>query len=318
MRPASPTMRFNKLDLNLLVALDALLVEASISRAAERLHMSQSAMSNALGRLRDYFGDELLVQVGRRMELTPRAQVLRDAVHDVLRRVDSSIAARPEFVPASSDREFRISVSDFTLATLVPHVLARAHAQGPAIRFALLPQVQEPTRSLDRGEVDLLVMPQDYCAADHPSEELFKEQFLCVLWRDSRLAQRELTMDRYLAAGHVVMVPPGLNSSSLEAWMLKRHGLPRRVDITSFSFASAPTLVIGTERIATVHRRLAKQAARHLPIVLREVPVSLGEMSQVMQWHRYRTRDPGVEWLRQVFHDAVRDMDAQDSMLTAA
>lgn len=311
-------MRFNKLDLNLLVALDVLLAEASISRAAEQMHMSQSAMSNALGRLRDYFGDELLVQVGRRMELTPRAQVLRDAVHDVLRRVDSSIAARPEFLPKSSDREFRISVSDFTLSTLVPHVLARAHAQGPAIRFSLLPQVQEPTRSLDRGEVDLLVMPQDYCTPDHPSEKLFEEHFLCALWRDSRLAQHNLTPDRYFAAGHVVMVPPGLNTSSLETWMLKRHGLPRRVEVTSFSFASAPMLVIGTERIATVHRRLAMQAERYLPIVLREVPVSLGVMTQMMQWHRYRTLDPGIEWLRQVFRDAVRDMDAENSVITAA
>jgi LysR family nod box-dependent transcriptional activator len=308
-------MRFNKLDLNLLVALDVLLIEASISRAAERLHMSQSAMSNALGRLRDYFDDELLVQVGRRMELTPRAEVLKDAVHDVLLRIDSSVAARPEFVPAKSDREFRIFVSDFTLAVLIPHVLARAHAQAPNVRFALLPQVLEPTRSLDRAEVDLLVMPSDYCTKEHPTEHLFSERFQCVLWRDSRLAQGELNMDRYMAAGHVIMVPPALNASSLEDWLFKRHGLPRRVAVTSFSFASTPALVVGTDRIATVHSRLAQQAVRHLPIVVREVPVPLAEMHQVMQWHRYRTRDPGIEWLRRVFHDAVRDMDAPDSML---
>ena len=308
-------MRFNKLDLNLLVALDALLFEASISRAAERLHMSQSAMSNALGRLRDYFDDELLVQVGRRMELTPRAEVLKDTVRDVLLRIDSSVTARPEFVPARSDREFRIFVSDFTLATLIPHVLARAHAQGPDIRFALLPQVLEPTRSLDRAEVDLLIMPSDYCTPDHPTEALFNERFECVLWRDSRLAQGELTRELYMAAGHVVMVPPAQNASSLESWLFKRHGLPRRVEVTCFSFASTPSLVVGTERIATVHSRLARQAVHHLPVVVREVPVPLEDMCQVMQWHRYRTRDPGIEWLRRVFQDAVRDMDATDSAL---
>ena len=103
-------MRFNKLDLNLLVALDALLTEQSISRAAEKIHLSQSAMSNALARLREYFDDELLIQVGRRMEPTPRAEVLRDAVNDVLRRIEGSIAAQPAFVAAESTREFVVKL----------------------------------------------------------------------------------------------------------------------------------------------------------------------------------------------------------------
>lgn len=308
-------MRFNKLDLNLLVALDALLTELNISRAAEKTHLSQSAMSNALGRLREYFDDELLVQVGRRMEPTPRAEMLKDAVHDVLRRIEGSIAAKPEFAPATSDREFRISVSDFTLATLMPHVLARAYAQGPGIRFALLPQVQSPTRALDRAEVDLLVLPKEFCTPDHPSDELLQERHLCALWRDSPLAQGELTLERYMNAGHIVMVPAGANASSVEAWMANRLGFTRRVEVTSFSFASTVALVLGTDRIATVHNRLAQRAVRHLPIVLRESPLPLSEMHQMMQWHRYRTRDPGIQWLLQVFHAAVQDMDATDSLM---
>jgi LysR family nod box-dependent transcriptional activator len=117
-------MRFNKLDLNLLVALDAMLLERNISRAAERLHVSQSAMSSSLARLRTYFDDPLLVQVGRRMELTPRAQALKEVVRDILGRVDTAIATRPQFDPAQSDREFRLLVSDYTLVTLMPHLLA--------------------------------------------------------------------------------------------------------------------------------------------------------------------------------------------------
>lgn len=97
-------MRFKNLDLNLLVALDLLLKERNISRAAEKLHITQSAMSNALARLRDYFGDELLVQVGRRMELTPRAELLREPVRDILVRIESSVTATPRFDPAESDR----------------------------------------------------------------------------------------------------------------------------------------------------------------------------------------------------------------------
>lgn len=302
-------MRFNKLDLNLLVALDALLTELNISRAAEKIHLSQSAMSNALARLRDYFDDELLVQVGRRMEPTPRAEVLRDAVNDVLRRIEGSISAKPAFLPRQSQREFRISVSDFSLSVLIPRVIARAHAEGPGIRFALMPQVQDPTRSLDRAEVDLLVLPQEFCTPDHPAEEVFRERHVCVVWRDSPLAEGELTRERYMAAGHVVMVPPGAHSSSVEAWMAHKLGFERRVEVTSFNFASCMALLQGTDRIATVHGRLARQLAPQLPVVLKESPLPLAEMHQMMQWHRYRTNDPGIEWLRRVFLDSAREMD---------
>ncbi|HSV44496.1 MAG TPA: LysR family transcriptional regulator [Ramlibacter sp.] len=311
-------MRFNKLDMNLLVALDALLHELSISRAAERMNMSQSAMSSALGRLRDYFDDELLVQVGRKMELTPRAEVLRDAVHDVLLRVDATVAARPEFDPAQSDREFRILASDYTMATLMPHALALAHRQSARARFMLLPQVEDPQRALERGEVDLLIMPRDYCAPDHPTEVLFTEEFVCVLWQGSALAQGELTFERYAAAGHVVMQPHGTSQPSFEGWFVQRYGLARRVEVTSYNFVSPPQLVVGTERIATVHARLAHQLSRALPVVLRKPPFAMPAMQQALQWHKYRTKDPGIVWLRQVLHDAAQEMDRPQSEPTTA
>jgi LysR family transcriptional regulator, nod-box dependent transcriptional activator len=303
-------MRFNKLDLNLLVALDAMLTETSISRAAERLHMSQSAMSNALGRLRDYFGDELLVQVGRRMELTPRAEVLRDAVHDVLLRVDTSIAAQPEFIPAQSDREFRIFVSDFTLTALMPHVLARVHAQAPGVRFSLMPQVEDPARALERGEVDLLVLPQDYHSPGHPTEVLFQESFSCVVWSGGRYARAPLTFEQYSSAGHIAVQPGSTHHTSFEGWFVQRFGLARRDEVTVYSFAAAPGLVVGTDRIATVHTRLARLAAQHLPLTLHAPPLGFPEMKQAMQWHKYRSNDPGLTWLRDLFLRAVADMDA--------
>ena len=125
MSPYRSQMRFNRLDLNLLVALDALLTECSITKAAGRLNLSPSATSNALARLREYFDDELLVQVGRRMEPTPRAQVLLEAVRDVLVRVDSTIAIQPAFDPPTSDRVFRIFASfERAAADAVDHLAA--------------------------------------------------------------------------------------------------------------------------------------------------------------------------------------------------
>src|SRR5215207_1307427 len=167
-------MRFNKLDLNLLVALDALLTECSISRAATRVHLSQSAMSNALARLRAFFGDDLLVPVGRTMELTPRAQAMKEPVRDVLVRIDSAIVAHPQFDPSRSDRSFQLLVSDYTTVTLMPHLLALTRRESATVRFLLcpLPHLEQPARALVRGEADLLVVPRNYCSPDHPVELL--------------------------------------------------------------------------------------------------------------------------------------------------
>lgn len=301
-------MRFNKLDLNLLVALNALLLDASISRAAERLHMSQSAMSSALGRLRDYFGDPLLVQVGRRMELTPRAEVLREAVRDVLVRVDSTIAAQPAFDPATSDREFRILVSDYTLATLAPHLLSLAHEHSKTLRFRFLPQVEHPQRMIERNEADMLVFPRVYCSEDHPIEPLWEEEFVCLVCSQSSHARTALTVERFVTAGHVVMQPPN-TEPSFETWFLTRHDISRRVEVTTYSFASVPALLVNTERVATVHKRLAQIAQQSLALKILPPPMAMPNMTQCIQWHKYRTQDPGLVWLRSVMHRAVERMD---------
>lgn len=302
-------MRFNKLDLNLLVALDALLTEQSISRAAEKIHLSQSAMSNALARLRTYFDDELLVQVGRRMEPTARAEMLQDAVRDILVRIEATVAEQPRFEPAQSSRLFRLLVSDYTAMTLMPHVMALAYRQAPHVRFELRHQVTQPQRMLERGEADLLIIPRDFCSADHPSETLFDEHFCCVLWDGSRLAQGSLDEARYLNASHVVTQPG--DGTALADWFMQKLGVKRHIEVSTFNFMSQAQLVIGTERIATMHQRLAWQAARFLPITIRKLPLPMPDMTQVLLWHSHRTADPGLLWLRSLLHDAVTSMDAE-------
>ncbi|TMG99921.1 MAG: LysR family transcriptional regulator [Betaproteobacteria bacterium] len=310
-------MRFNRLDLNLLVALDALLTELSITKAAERLNLSPSATSNALARLREYFDDELLVQVGRRMEPTPRAQGLQEAVRDVLVRVDSTIAIQPQFEPSKSDRVFRIFVSDYTQMVFVPHVLALASEERCTARFEFLPQVTNPHRSLERGEADLLIIPRGFLSPDHPQETLYTEDFVCVVWRDGALARGELTFERYLAAGHVVMQPPGNAGDSFEAWFVKRYGVTRRVAVTSYGFTALPVMVVGTDLIATVHARLAHALRAAWPIELRTPPLPITSMEQGLQWHKYRTQDPGLVWLRGLLKRAVARMDEQRLPLAA-
>jgi len=302
-------MRFKKLDLNLLVALDALLTEKNVTRAGERVFLSQSTMSNALSRLRQYFDDELLVQVGGRMDLTPRAAQLHERVRDVLVRIDTTIAAKPEFDPAESDREFTLFVSDYSMDVLIPGMLALATEQGSRMRFNLLPQVSQPHRHMERGEADLLIIPQIFCSPDHPVELLFEDRFVCVVWRESALAQGELTVERYVKARHAIMRPPGDAHPVFDTWLTTDHGVNREIGLHTYSFASLAHLVVGTDLIGTVHDRLARRLQALLPIEIRPMPLPMRAFQQAMQWHKYQTRDPGLTWLRNLLTTAAARLD---------
>jgi DNA-binding transcriptional LysR family regulator len=179
-----------------------------------------------------------------------------------------------------------------------------------------LPQVEQPQRALDRGETDLLIVPKAYSSPDHPTEHLFDEEFCCVVWSGSRFAQSGLSLDDYGAAGHVVMQPP--TGSSFETLFMQRAGIARRVEVSTFSFTAVPFLVVGTERIATLHVRLARHAARSLPLKVLPLPVPMPKMEESMQWHKYRTQDLGLVWLREQLHEAVRRMDARETTNTKA
>ncbi|MBQ0960897.1 LysR family transcriptional regulator [Ideonella sp. 4Y11] len=298
-------MRFNRLDLNLLVALDALLTERSVTRAAVRLNLSPSATSDALARLREYFDDELLVQVGRKMEPTPRAEALQQPVRDVLVRVDSTIATQPDFDPARSERVFRVFASDYTQMVIGPQVMALAAGQGARVRIDFLPQIAQPHRSLERGEADLLVLPQALLSAEHPSEVLYQERFVCAVWQDGALARGALTRERYLAAGHVVMHPQDAASASYEDWFITRLGVARRIVASSYGFATVPGLLVGTDHVATMHERLARLFLSVWPLVVRPCPIEIPPMQQAVQWHKYRRQDQGIAWLRGLFTQAA-------------
>lgn len=301
-------MRFKKLDLNLLVALDALLTEKNVTRAGERVFLSQSTMSNALSRLRQYFDDDLLVQVGGRMELTPRAELLHEAVRDVLVRIDTTVAARPAFDPTASEREFTLFASDYSMEVLIPGMLALAHERGSRVHFNLKLQVGQPHRNLERGEADLLIIPEKFCSPDHPLDQLFEDRFVCVVWQDSPLAQGELTVERYLAARHVSMRPPDGSLPVFDTWLANDHGLTREIGVSTYSFSVIPYLVVGTDLVGTVHARLATKLQALLPIVIRPVPLHMKPLHQAMQWHKYRSRDPGLIWLRNLLREAGAGM----------
>lgn len=175
-------MRYQHLDLNLLVALDVLLDEQNITRAAGRLHMTQSATSGVLNRLRTYFEDDLLTQVGRKMRPTPLAEELREPVRDVLMKIQTSIARRPVDEPATSKRHFRIMASDYVINVMLKDALQTVHLQAPNMTFEFFSPDAQSTGMLNRGELDIIVAPERFMAADHPAEALFDEEFVCLAW----------------------------------------------------------------------------------------------------------------------------------------
>ncbi len=300
-------VRFKKLDLNLLVALDHMIELRSVSAAAEKMFMSQSAMSNALTRLRDYFDDPLLVQVGRRMEVTPRAEAMRPAIRDILVRIEATIDSHPEFRPAESTREFTILLSDYSLRVLMPTVLRLLDEQDATVRLNLRPQTEMPHLLLERGEIDLLITPEPLISGDHPSTLVYEDHYVVVAWRGGKFG--DVTMDReaYESASHVVMVPPNA-AKAVETSFLAQSGVKRRIDVESFSFSTLTHLITGTNRIATVHARLAHLMKDRAELVCYPVPVALPPLRQMQQWHAYRETDPGIAWLRDVVSQAAASL----------
>lgn len=293
-------MRFKGLDLNLLVALDVLLAECSITRASERMNLSQSAMSSALARLREYFKDDLLVQVGRQMVPTPVAESLAAPVREVLLKVDATIRVRPEFDAASSKRHFKLLMSDYVATVLFGQLLPRLQRSAPAVTFELIPFMEAHWELLERGEVDFLVMPSHYARPDHPSEVLFDDEFVAIVWSENTQVGDTLSTDQYLAFGHVSARFGSPRTPSLDEWFLSTIGHRRRTEVIASDFSSMPRLVVGTSRIAVVPRRLAAYYAQYLPLRILALPFDMPVLREVIAWHRYRDQDPGSLWLRRI------------------
>jgi len=301
-------MRFKKLDLNLLVALDHMIELRSVSAAADKMFMSQSAMSNALTRLRDYFDDPLLVQVGRRMEVTPRAEAMRGAIRDILVRIEATIDSHPEFRPDQSTRTFNILLSDYSMRVLMPSVFQLIDAQGATIKVNLRAQTDLPQVLLERGEIDLLITPEKFISDDHPSSLLYEDRYVVAAWAGGKYANVEMDQGIYEAASHAVMVPPNA-AKSLETSLLAQAGIDRHIDVKSFSFTNLPHLITGTDRIATIHERLAKLIAPQAELVTYPIPADLPPLRQMLQWHAYRENDPGIIWLRRLLEQAAAELD---------
>jgi LysR family transcriptional regulator, nod-box dependent transcriptional activator len=301
----APTMNLNRLDLNLLVALDVLLTERSITHAAEKLNLSPSATSGALARLRAYFDDEILTQIGRRMAPTPLGESLQASVRDCLLHVQATIDTRPQFDPLNSKRNFRLMMSDYVSTVLMPPALRRLQREAPAITIELIANENEPWEALSRGEIDFLVLPQNFIREGHPAEVLFEDDYVCVCWTDNPLIGDHISPEQCLQLGHVVTRIGTMRPPTIDAWFFERFGHARRVEVIATSFNSVPHLLVGTNRISIMHRRLAVAYCGSLPLKMLPSPMVMPRLVEMIQWHKYRDRDPGRIWLLDLLKSAV-------------
>jgi LysR family transcriptional regulator, nod-box dependent transcriptional activator len=300
-------MDFHNFDIGLLVALDALLTEKSVTRAGERLHLSQPATSIILSRLRQYFGNQLLVPSGRRMVLTPLAESLAPSVRNCLIQIQHTVLSQTEFDPAASDRKFCLAASDYVTSVLMPQVMQQVARQAPGIKFELVRLDESMDQKLENGDIDFLIRPSVYAIAAHPSESLFEDTHTCVVWSKNSLIGNKVSRNQFLKAGHIE-VHFGHAPAIFEGWFAAHYGKSRNIEVVAQDFEVACRLVAGTNRIATVMSRMALLCADYMPIRLIRPPFAIPKVIHCLQWHRYQDQDPGHLWIRAIFKNAARDL----------
>ena len=290
-------MRFKGLDLNLLMALDALLDEKSVSRSAERLNLSQPAMSAALGRIRDYFDDPILKLHGKRMIPTSHALRIHEELKSVLGSVDSLISKTAFFDPATSTRKFTITASDYLTQIIFVPLLSQLRYIAPNIQIELLAPADSTHELLDQGRIDLKLAPRQMLSEGFPSEILFKERFVVVGCKTNPLFKNGLSEKEFYESGHVVVKLGRRLPLSVTDQMLEARKKPRETDVLVGSFHLAPEMVVGTDRLTVMHERLAKIFAKRIPIAITDVPFDFPTLEECVQYHSTRTDDPGIRWM---------------------
>lgn len=300
-------MRFKGLDLNLLVVFDALMETRSVTRAAERIGLTQPATSAALRRLRDYFNDEIVVAVGKRMHPTPFAEGLHPQIQLALRGVERAITTPTAFDPATSTRRFRIVGSDYIMVAVLVPLIERFARTAPGVRIEIIQPTEQAVSELESGKADLLVTPEPFLAAWHPHEVLFREEQVVVGWAENPVFQRGLTEEDFYAAGHVTVAFGANRTPAFADSTLSRMGRERLVEVTVSSFASAPWFIEGTARLAVLHERLVRQIARRFNLVWAPMPFAFPTMQEMMQFHESRADDAGLTWLREQMREVAAE-----------
>ncbi|GAB4079214.1 LysR family transcriptional regulator [Modestobacter muralis] len=296
----TPDMNLARLDLNLLVSLDALLQQRSVTRAAAQMGLSQPALSASLSRLRRHFGDELLTRVGNEYRLTPLALQLRELVRIALSGAERVFDAQPDFDPASSTREFTALVSDYVVVVLGDTLAGLLAEEAPHTRLRLTPHspamVERAEQVLLGG--DVMMLPHGF-VTDLSHIDLYRDEWVCVVSADNPVADVGLTTE-HLRTMPWVLTYHGPAASTPAALQMRMLGIEPRVQVITEHFITVPGLVAGSDRIALLQRRLVDLLPLSSGIRPLPCPFEVGPLVEAMWWHPALDDDPEHRWFRDV------------------
>ena len=305
-------MQLNRFDLNLLIALDALLHEKNVTRAAERVFVSQPAMSAALQKLREYFNDQLLVRIGRDMELTPRGLSLVEPVREALLKIQATLGTQPSFDPGTVQRTFSLIVSADAVLRVLPQVLRKLAREAPGITCHVEHFSDTTLSRLESGDADLFLglnslrlfglraFPETLHLFD-----LRPVKWVAVVAKDHPSVGDNITEAQYLALPHVFGWPSG-HTLPLEEMVRRLTNADIMVRASTPGLLEIPFLLEGTELIATLPEHLATVLAKVAPVKVLPLPFETPETREVVIWHKRNESDPGHAWMRNMIIASAR------------
>lgn len=311
-------MSFLTLDLNLLRVFDAIMIEQNLTRAAERLSMTQPAVSNALKRLRDAIGDDLLIRTAHGVKPTPHAETLWPVVRKSLAALEDVIEPSV-FDLRTADDTFRLAMADATAALGLPGLVRAIEEEAPLLKIRMSPlTTRDPRPMLARGEIDLAigffpgVVSQLASNPDTPirHERVYSGHYLCVMRKDHPLSRGELTLDTYCAAEHLLVSFSGRAFAVIDD-MLAQIGRERKIVLTVNQYFTAGRVVVNSDLLTVLPRHLIAATGMTHALVAREVPLDLPSVHVDMLWHERDTRNPAHQWLRK------RMMEMQSRVMAA-
>ena len=300
-----PKVHLRSVNLNLLPILEALLSTRSVTAAGEKLHMSQSAVSDGLARLRVQFHDDLLVRKNREMVLTPLARDLIAPLNDVLAGVETLVGQR-SFVPAELEREFVVATADPVVMALAAGVYREIHAQAPGVSVRFVGLMDRDYERLRAMELDLVIVPRGYLKRDQLIElPIYEEPFVCIARRGHPAIRKRLSRTLYSRLPHVSYRADRQSTVSMEDRLL---GLAQQDAIKVPSFSLLPLIVEQTDAIALVQKRVAERFAQSANIALYDPPVPVPPLQVCLYWSHAHERDAAHEWFRNQLQAVARSL----------
>ena len=284
-------------DWNLLAALDVLLAEGSVTAAADRLHLSVPATSRTLGRIRQAFGDPILVRAGRGLVPTPRALAVQQRLHHLIEEAHALIELGREVDLGSLRRTFTIRANDSLISILTAKLVARARAAAPGVTLRFVPEGEEDIAPLRDGLIDLDIGVIAELGPEVRSQPLAREQLVGVVAAGHRLATGRVTLRRIAAVEHIAVSRRGRARGAFDD-VLEEHGLARTVLATVPTFTAAAHIVAGSQLTALLPAGFAAQAAALTGAHVYQIPAQLPEVPLAQAWHVRHDLDPAHQWLR--------------------